>query len=109
MATLVASGTQVGAVAEQTLASSAQFGTFICFLDISNMQVGDNAIIRVYTKVLSTGTLWSVIYQAFSNAPTGNGDQIAITLPVTSDQQISFTLQQPVGTGRNFDWKVFML
>jgi hypothetical protein len=108
MPIIQASGTQAASVGvEQTLADlTSPFVVFQLLVDVSNMQAGDVTELRIYTKVLAGGGLDSAIYQQLSGAPTGNGDQVMMSLPVVSDQEIKFTLKQIAGSARNYPWKV---
>ena len=110
MATIQASGTQTVATigTEYVLADlTSPFAVFQVLVDISAMLSGDTVELRAYTKILSGGVLNSALYQNFTGAPTGLGDQIAISMPIVSDIDIRFTLKQTGGaTGHNFPWKV---
>jgi hypothetical protein len=108
MPTIQASGTQAASIGvEQTLADlTSPFAVYQMIVDVSNMQAGDVTNLRVYTRVLSGGGLDSALYQQISGAPTGYGDQVYLSLPVVSDQEIKFTLQQIAGTARSYPWKV---
>ena len=108
MPTLQASGTQTAVIGtEHTLSDlTAPFAVFQALVDVINMQAGDTTELRIYTKVLSTGGLDSAIYQQLIGAPTGNGDQVQISVPVVSDKEIKFTLKQTAGVGRSYAWKV---
>jgi hypothetical protein len=103
-----ASGTQAASIGvEQTLADlTSPFAVYQVIVDVSNMQAGDVTNLRVYTKVLLGGRLDSALYQQISGAPTGYGDNVYLSLPVVSDQEIKFTLQQIAGTPRSYPWKV---
>ena len=75
-------------------------------IDIAAMQGGDAFAINITTKILSGGSADSVIYQTYSGAPTGNGDQVVASAPIFSDQSIAFVVNQTAGTGRSFPWKI---
>jgi hypothetical protein len=108
MPTVQASGTQAASIGvEQTLADlTSPFAVYQMIVDVSNMQAGDVTNLRVYTRVLGGGALDSALYQQISGAPTGYGDQVYLSLPVVSDQEIKFTLQQIAGSPRSYPWKV---
>jgi hypothetical protein len=110
MPILQASGTQAASVGtEQTLADlSSPFAVFQLLVNVNAMQAGDVTELRIYTKVLSSDTIsnCSALYQQISGAPTGNGDQVYLSLPVVSDQEIKFTLKQIAGSARSYPWKV---
>jgi hypothetical protein len=104
------SGTQAATVGtEQTLADlTTPFAVFQLLVNVAAMQAGDVTELRTYTKVLPSDTLsaCSALYQQISGAPTGNGDQVWVSLPIVSDQEIKFTLKQIAGTARSYPWKV---
>lgn len=110
MPTLQASGTQTAVIGtEHTLSDlTAPFVVFQVLVNRNAMLSGDVLELRIYTKVLSGDTIanCSAIYQQYSGAPSGNGDQVVISMPVVSDQEIKFTLKQTAGTGRAYPWKV---
>jgi|SRR5215469_11148889 len=105
-----ASGTQTAVIGtEHILADlTAPFAVFQMLVNVNAMLTGDTTELRIYTKVLSGDTITSssTLYQQLIGAPTGNGDQVMISLPVVSDQEIRFTLRQTTGTGRAYPWKV---
>lgn len=110
MPTLQASGTQTAVIGtEHTLSDlTSPFAVFQVQVNRNAMQSGDILELRIYSKVLAGDNIAnsSAIYQQYSGAPTGNGDQVAMSDPVVSDQEIKFTLKQTAGTGRAYPWKV---
>jgi hypothetical protein len=110
MPTIQASGTQAASIGvEQTLADLATpFAVFQLIVNVNAMQAGDVTDLRIYTKVLASDTIGncSALFQQISGAPTGYGDQVYLSLPVVSDQEIKFTLQQIAGSPRSYPWKV---
>ena len=102
MTTLFSSGTQVATGAEDTLADITATGTFTIYINRTNMALGDSAILRVKTKVLSGDTA-DLIDQATLNIQSS---VVVRSLPYDSDQQLIFTLEQTAGTNRSYTWKV---
>jgi hypothetical protein len=99
-----ATGNAIGSA--YTLATITTTGTFQLVVDISAMASGDTTVLSATTKVLSGGNANSVLYQSFSGAPSGNGDQVWYSAPFFSDQQIVFSLNQTAGTARSYPWKI---
>lgn len=108
MPTIQASGTQTPTLnVEETLADlTSPAGVYQLYVDVNAMQAGDASALKIYTKVLSGGELGSIAYQALSGAPTGQGDQIWVSAPFFSDQEIKCTLEQTAGTPRAYPWKL---
>ena len=99
-----ASGNSIGSA--YTLATITAVATYVLVVDVAAMQAGDTTVVSAATKVLSGGAADSVVYQTFTGAPTGNGDQVWYSAPFFSDQQIVFSLNQTVGSARSYPWKV---
>lgn len=92
----------------QTLATiTSPTAVYQLIVDVSNMVSGDTLLAYANTIVLNGGTARSVLYQTFTGAPTGNGDQVWYSAPFFSDQSIAFILNQSTGsTGVAFPWKI---
>jgi hypothetical protein len=109
MPIIQASGTQAASIGvEQTLADlTSPFAIYQLIVNVNAMQAGDVTDLRIYTKVLSGDMIGncSALFQQISGAPTGYGDQVYLSLPVVSDQEIKFTLQQIAGSPRSYPWK----
>lgn len=101
--TVSASGTQTATGGEDVLATDATNATYDLFVDLSNMQNGDAVELRIYTKVLSTGSLRLTWKGTFANAPLIAAPQAPFT---PSDQSIQVTLKQVAGTNKAYDWKL---
>lgn len=98
-----ASGTQTADGSEDALTTDTTNATYSLLVDLTNMANGDIVELRVYTKVLSTGSLDLVWKGTFANAPLA---VVAQSPFVPSDQSIKATLKQIAGTNRNYDWKL---
>lgn len=106
-----ASGTtaQTSGGSAQTLAEIGIAGTFTFHIDLNLMASNDTIEIRIWQKILSSGTLRVAYYQFFGGVqPTDN--QIQISVPIANDlveaASLRFTIQQPTGTARAFPYKV---
>lgn len=109
MPTLESSGTQAATITtEHTLVSLTSNKTFVLVVDLVNMASGDTLALRIKTKVLTGGTLQVSYYQKYVDAQATD-DIVAISIPIPSDIQADFTLEQTAGTGRNYPWKVLSL
>ena len=109
---IVASGTQTAVITTEHVLRDevASEGKVLdAFIDLGNMVAGDYTEIRVYTKVLSGGTLRRIYYQKFVGAqddePTGRSPIVYIP-GITATTEYKITLKQTAGTGRNYDWKI---
>ncbi len=105
MATIAGEGTTLADGSEQTLLSTTTLGTFQANVGLANMQAGDTVVVRIKTKVLSTGTLRTVYEETFSDAQAAP-NLIQIGVPVPSGYEFALTLEQTGGTNRNYDWRV---
>lgn len=102
--TVAASGTQTPTVGtEVTLATSTTNATFVGYVDISAMALGDTLELRLYTIVLAAGTSNLVWKGTYSNPAL---ILVAQSPFCASDQSLKFTLKQTVGTARAFPWKL---
>jgi hypothetical protein len=106
---LQGSGTLTASSAEQTLLDVAVPGTFTLHVDCVNMAAGDFMELRIYQIILTGGTRRVVYYQNYIDAQVAD-DIGKISVPISNDLfdagSLRFTLKQPLGTGRNFPWKV---
>lgn len=117
MPTTQASGSLTATGAEQILnGSSFTFPTYPsavwqAYVNVNQMVANDVLELRVYLKVISADVITSssALYTIISNAPTGNGDQVFMSMPVISDIEVRFTLKQTAsGTGgfKTYSWSV---
>ena len=91
----------------QRLFNSTTAGTYQLHLDLSNMDIGDEVLAMVGTKVRSTGNLcWTQVGQWAHKQPQSNGK---ISIPVASVHEIEFTLCQVDGTAISVPWEVVSL
>lgn len=103
--TVSSSGTQTATIGteHQLVAADTNNATFVALIDTTNLANGDVVELRIYTKVLSTGSLDLVWKGSYSNAQAIKVKQSPF---VPSDQSLELTLKQTAGTGRAFDWKL---
>jgi hypothetical protein len=103
-------GTQTATIAtEHTLLDIAIAGTFTLHVDTNAMADGDAVELRVYQIVLTGGTRRVAYLQSYTDAQPAD-DLIKISVPISNELtdagSLRFTLNQTVGTGRAFPWKV---
>lgn len=101
------SGTQsTSAATEHTLATITDAGTYVLVVDTADLALGEELLLRVYTKVLSGGTL----RLAYPPVPLRNAQASPniYSIPVPSDVEVVFTLEHDAGSG-SFPWKVLQL
>lgn len=104
MSVEISNGTQTGG-AEATLYEPTGDASWLCSVDLSNMVDGDTVVLRA--KAPGEGGT----YRTFDTW-TGLGGQLGgITMtmfgPHTHPDGIRYTLEQPLGTGKDFVWSVF--
>ena len=101
-----ASGTQSATVStEHTLATVSTGGVFALHVDIGALAAGEYVEIKVKQKVLSGGTLRTVMSGIYSWLDAAI-DPVVVSAPIMSDQDCVATLKQLTGTGRSFPWAV---
>jgi len=88
---------------ETTLATDNNNGTFVLEVDTSNLANGDVLEIRIYTVTLGGGSLIQAWKGTYQHAQINNHK---ISPFVASDQSMRATLNQTVGTGRTYAWKI---
>lgn len=88
---------------ETTLATDTSNATFVLEVETTNMALGDELEIRVYTITLNGGTLTQAWKGAYQHVQINNHK---ISPPIASDQSIKCTLNQQAGTGRTYNWKM---
>jgi hypothetical protein len=111
--TVAGSGTQLAVITtEHTLLTvTHEAGVYTFHVDTALMVTGDVLELRVYQKILDGGTLRVAYAMPFYGAPPTD-DVIKISVPISTDDigvavaELTFTLKQTFGTGRNFPWKV---
>ena len=106
--TVIASGTQTAVIStEHTLATTSGPGVYVFWVDKANLASGDTVELRLKTKILGGGTVRVLYIDTFTGAQPVD-DMLTCSVPVVSDQAVTFTLKQTAGTGRQFPWKVLM-
>jgi len=95
--TLTADGT------EQTVyENTADFAVFQVTISLANMAVGDKTQIRVYKKVLTTGSYEEMYLATYVHA---QGSSAVIRVPADEAQNDwKVTLKQTAGTNRTYAW-----
>jgi hypothetical protein len=99
------SGTQTATI-EHILAIDTNNGTFQLEADLTNMTYGDLTELRVYTILLSGGSLTQREKGTYQHVQTNNH---VASPSVPSDQSVSCTIKQLSGTGRAFAWKMLRI
>lgn len=104
---------QSGTTAALTIGSETQLGsndtnnaTFVLEVDTSNMALGDELEIRIYTMTLASSSLIQAWKGAYQHAQINNHK---ISPPIASDQSLKVTLNQQAGTGRTYPWKLLRI
>lgn len=107
MASTKTSGTQTAVVStEHTLATVTDDGNYALYVDCKNLVNGDRVRLRTKLKTL-TGSTSAVVYDdVYEHA---QADIVKISLPVTVDFEVVYTLEQEAGTARSFEWAVMQL
>ena len=102
--TTIASGTQTAVIGtEHELDADTTANIFLFYVDTTNMVAGDITLLRIRQQILSSGALVTVYEAAYAHKQS---EPVKISIPVASDYNISFRLQQMAGTGRNYNWSV---
>lgn len=97
-------GTQTATVTtEHTLAMVTTAGNYLLLVDTNELVLGDELILRVKLKVLSTGTTRLAFQATYKNIV---GSPIIQSIPVSVVNEAVFTLEQSTGTSRDFEWAV---
>ena len=105
MPVLTTSGTQTAVITtEHTLTTQTGNKFYTGYVDLTNMQSGDTVEIRVSIIIKAAGSHILYYLGTYSGVQT-NPLVFIPTLP--SDISWKLTLRQSVGTGRNYDWRVF--
>ena len=104
MPTVDSSGTLTADGTEQNIANLTANKYYSAHINLTNMGSGDTTVLRLYIKVLSTGSadlFWSDTY---TDAQT---NKIIFVPPQPATQVWKLTLQQTAGTNRDYDWSVY--
>lgn len=107
-ASVVSSGTQTATLTtEHAVYDSTTAGTFQFVVDTSNLTSTETVELRAYTKVInSSGTYRQAAVVVVS---AGDASPASISQPFLCPNGVKFTLKQPAGTGRSFDWAVWSI
>lgn len=77
-------------------------GTYVPFVNLVNMAIGDITTITVQVQVLSTGTLQTVFKETYGPSPP---IEAIVEVPaIASAYLISMSILQAAGTPRSYDW-----
>jgi len=111
-----ATGTQTAVIGtEHTLSTQTDSGIYVLVVNLKNMAAGDTLELRVLKKVLTGDAQHYLVFTAsYANiqgdgadaGSSAKGEVVVKSLPIESPFSVKFTLKQPAGTGRNFDWRV---
>lgn len=107
---LAGSGTQTAVIGtEHDLLDISAPGSFIYYVDKTNMAAGDILELRIYQIVLTSGSRIVAYFTRYVDAQPVD-DMLAISVPITNDLSdsgsVRFTLKQTAGSGENYNWKV---
>lgn len=104
---VIANGTQTATVStEHTLNTDTTGKTYILAVDTGNMVLGDELVLKIYTKVISSGTERLAYVGNFQH---NQSEPNKYSVPVPANYSFKATLQQTAGTSRAFDWAVLAL
>jgi hypothetical protein len=105
MVTLSSSGTQLAVInTEHTLYNPTTSKWFSAYIDLTNMVSGDTTEIRAYVISKTAGSYIIYYKNTYVDAQTY---PLVYISPMPSDIGWKLTLKQTVGTGRNYDWRVY--
>jgi hypothetical protein len=105
--TQFASGTQAATInTTHTLSTITTAGVYVLRVDLNNLVNGDRLVLRANVRALAAGTTRQVFSAVFEHS---QADKIADSIPVPVVHELTWTLQQTAGTGRNFEWSVLSL
>jgi hypothetical protein len=94
-------GTLIANGEEQTLIEFIGVGTISGYVDLQNMEEGDEIIIRYYTKIMELGEYKMYKYRIY----TGKQEEPMLHFkPMAVDVALKITLQQTAGTYKSFDY-----
>lgn len=104
--TIIGSGTITASGSEQALVTDTTGKAYVLVVDTANMALGDELILRIYTKVLSGSTERLAYVGNFQHVQSEPNKYSA---PVPADVSFRATLHQITGSGKAYDWKVISL
>jgi len=101
---LEGSGTQTAVIStEHTLFTTTTNKFYMGYIDLTNLSGGDTVELRLKVKIKGAGSVVQVRTETFSGAQV---DPLWYFPPLPSDLEITITLKQTAGSGRNFDWRI---
>lgn len=102
---VVAQGRITGTAGQQNLGSTTPYGgRFYLIVDVANMQAGDDLKLRL--KTAASGPGGAVRIAKYKLLEDVQATQIYVLGPCLARDSVLPTLQQTVGTGRVYDWKL---
>ena len=110
------SGSQTATLTTQhTLATISTAGVFVLAVNLINLADGEDVELKAYLAVDTLDDRNLVYQQTYTHkqgdgtADTGSGMVVALSPPIPSPISIRFTLEQNGGSGRVFDWAIYVL
>jgi len=101
------SGSQTAVIdTEHTLVTITVSNIYILAVDLTNMALGDELVLRIKTKVRTGDTAALAFSKAYSQIPH---QVVVYSDPIPSPHSVAFTLEQEAGTGRVFSWAIYEL
>ena len=104
MPTVDSSGTLTADGTEQTLGDLTGNKYYSAHINLVNMASGDTTVVKLYVKVLSTGSAGLYSSQTYYDAQT---NKLVFIPPQPSTQEWKLTLTQTAGTNRDYDWVIY--
>jgi hypothetical protein len=109
MPAIIASGTVTPTtlgVEQNFAAADTTNKVYVLVVDATNLALGETVELRIYTKVLSTGTEHLAYRVAYNHV---QGEPVKYSPPVPADVSFKATITQTGGTLRAYDWKILSL
>jgi len=107
MASSNTDGSQTAVIStEHTLATITTSGSFVLGVDTNAMALGDKLTLRVKVKVRSVGTTRNSYVASYAHV---QGEQVKLSIPIVSTNEVVFTLEQTAGTGRAYPFEIWEL
>lgn len=78
-------------------------GVYTLMIDLSNMEIGDEVVLRIEAKTLSLGSYAVVFEKTFAHE---QAEPVKISEPILILYGFQCSIQQTAGTYRDFDWHV---
>jgi hypothetical protein len=105
--TSVGSGVQTATIdTEHTLDTETAAGVYVLVVDTSNLANGDVVIFRIKTKCRTGASSVLAFSATYAHAQV---EPNKYSIPVPVDTEITCTLEQTEGTGRDFPWNLLKL